>query len=123
MRRLYNKENLENVAQMLLTTDNPDIILIQAQLALVEANIGIYNSCAHIIDLRKRLELLPTDSEAGIIIGGGPQPKNSGKKIETNNTSSGAEVAARRMGQDGRRGEVLPQEDGRRSPTGQPIGE
>ncbi len=41
---LYNKGNVQSMAQMLLTIDNPDIV-IRAQLALDEANEAANKSC------------------------------------------------------------------------------
>jgi hypothetical protein len=47
------------------------------------------------------------DLEAESITRGCPHPKNPGN-MTVSNTESGAEVAARRMGQDKRRGEWQP---------------
>ncbi len=75
---LYNKGNVQSMAQMLQGIDNPDI-LARAQLALDEANKATNNSSAWITGLCKRQESLHTDSEAGIIIGGQPHPRGTGR--------------------------------------------
>jgi hypothetical protein len=73
---------LQNMAQMLLTRDDPDI-LICAQLALDKANEAANNSCVQITDICKRLEFLPTDTEAESITVGWPPPKESQQQDKT----------------------------------------
>jgi hypothetical protein len=51
---------------MLLIADDPNI-LARAQLAMEKFNKAANNSCIQITGLCKRLEFLPTDSEAGSI--------------------------------------------------------
>jgi hypothetical protein len=61
---LYNKGNILNIAQMLLTADDPDIlVLVRVHLALDKGNKAANNSCVWITGLHKRLEFLPRDSE------------------------------------------------------------
>jgi hypothetical protein len=52
---LYKKGYIQNMAQTLMTTDNPDM-LVRAQVALDKANKAANNSCIRIIGLRKKLK-------------------------------------------------------------------
>ncbi len=65
---LYIKGNVLSMVHMLQGTTNPDIT-VRAQKALDEATEAAGNSCGCLVNLRTRLELLSTDSEAGSFLG------------------------------------------------------
>jgi hypothetical protein len=73
---LYNKANMQNMAQMLRRSDNRNI-LVCVQAALEEAKEAENNSCIKIISLCKKLEFLPMGLWAGSITGGQtPHPED-----------------------------------------------
>lgn len=76
---LYNKGNMQYMAQMLLNTDDPNI-LAQAQLALDEANEACDQQLHSDYWIPQEAGILHTDSEAGSITGFRLQPKGTGDK-------------------------------------------